>query len=353
MNQDHTPPLPEETHRSSSTPESSKILEKESLGEYFRKVRISNRIDLARMAKETCISLEYLQAIEKNEFERLPGDTYRKIFVKNVAKYLELDPEESFARFLRETQPQVTEETNSKAKESLGEQPPSPITRRETRSSQALAQPKSVRPILVALFIILVVLIVLLSQNTGNSKEPVPESAMPIDTPAVLAATTSTDSLKQDTLSADSLALPPKDSINQTQIDTLPKHDSLKPAAPAPIETTKVTPKSTAEQIKSSRFLPENDGAIKVMVICIRDSAEVSAWRNGKSWFNRFLAQDAKTFAGDTAIYFRIGYPRKTRLKMGDQEYEPAPPKGKPVIRVDANGITYHTVKEWEHLKKR
>ncbi len=69
-------------------------LEMISIGEKLRRQRLQNRISIEKIALDTKIGIRLLEAIEAEQFEKLPGGVFRKSFVMQYAKALGLDPEE-------------------------------------------------------------------------------------------------------------------------------------------------------------------------------------------------------------------------------------------------------------------
>ncbi len=76
----------------------------EPLGKYLREAREAQRIDLRDAAQQTRISIQYLKALEDQEFSKLPGEVFVKGFLKNYAKFLHLDESEVMIRY-SETKP--------------------------------------------------------------------------------------------------------------------------------------------------------------------------------------------------------------------------------------------------------
>nr|MBC7246038.1 helix-turn-helix domain-containing protein [Chloroflexota bacterium] len=64
------------------------------LGETLRKAREAKGLSLAQVEEATKILSTYLQALENEEFERLPAPVYVKGFLRNYAIYLGLDPQQ-------------------------------------------------------------------------------------------------------------------------------------------------------------------------------------------------------------------------------------------------------------------
>jgi cytoskeleton protein RodZ len=71
-----------------------------SFGENLRRERELRGIDLREMADATKISIRFLQAIEQDRVDILPGGIFPRAFVRQYAKYLGLDPERLVAEFV-------------------------------------------------------------------------------------------------------------------------------------------------------------------------------------------------------------------------------------------------------------
>jgi cytoskeleton protein RodZ len=65
-----------------------------SIGERLRRQRLQNRISLETVSVQTKIGVRLLEAIEAEQFEKLPGGVFRRSFVLQYARALGLDPEE-------------------------------------------------------------------------------------------------------------------------------------------------------------------------------------------------------------------------------------------------------------------
>ncbi len=71
----------------------------ESIGSYLRRERELRKISLEEVAEQTRVKIDYLQAIESEHFERLPGMTFARGYLKAYAAYIGLVPEDVLLRF--------------------------------------------------------------------------------------------------------------------------------------------------------------------------------------------------------------------------------------------------------------
>jgi len=76
-----------------------------SIGEQLRLAREERGIPLREICEQTRISVHYLEAIEANDYKRLPGGVFNRSFIKAYARcvgYDEGEAIEGYTRYLRE-----------------------------------------------------------------------------------------------------------------------------------------------------------------------------------------------------------------------------------------------------------
>lgn len=76
-----------------------------TIGEQLRLAREEQGIALREISNQTRISMRYLEAIETNDYKRLPGGIFNRSFVKAYAKCVGFDERqalEGYARLMRE-----------------------------------------------------------------------------------------------------------------------------------------------------------------------------------------------------------------------------------------------------------
>ncbi len=71
-----------------------------SFGENLRRERELRGVTLREIADATKISVRFLQALESDRVDVLPGGLFRRTFVRQYARYVGLDPERMVAEFL-------------------------------------------------------------------------------------------------------------------------------------------------------------------------------------------------------------------------------------------------------------
>src|SRR5918999_405150 len=72
-----------------------------SFGEQLRLAREARGISLREISEQTRISTRYLEAIEADDYKRLPGGIFNKSFIKAYAKYIGFDEHEALEGYAR------------------------------------------------------------------------------------------------------------------------------------------------------------------------------------------------------------------------------------------------------------
>ena len=91
-----------------------KMVMADGLGEFLRRERELRHISLDEVAERTKISRRYLEAIEEERYDRLPGETFVRGFIRSYAQSVGLDPEDtlliySHSRMVHDGEPLRTE----------------------------------------------------------------------------------------------------------------------------------------------------------------------------------------------------------------------------------------------------
>lgn len=73
-----------------------------TLGEKLRQAREARGMTISQIAEQTRISAHYIEAIENNDFDLLPGGVFNKGFIKLYARCVGLDEQEVIQDYLRQ-----------------------------------------------------------------------------------------------------------------------------------------------------------------------------------------------------------------------------------------------------------
>jgi cytoskeletal protein RodZ len=70
-----------------------------TLGRYLQEARQARGLDLREAAQQTRISVQFLKALEEEDFSKLPGEVFVKGFLKSYAKFLRLSESEVMVKY--------------------------------------------------------------------------------------------------------------------------------------------------------------------------------------------------------------------------------------------------------------
>lgn len=87
------------------------------VGDILRREREKQGLTIADVAKETSIRGTYLEALEKGEYDVLPGDVYAKGFIRNYSKFLNIDGDSLLQQYNSERNIEVKVQPVDKAGE--------------------------------------------------------------------------------------------------------------------------------------------------------------------------------------------------------------------------------------------
>src|SRR2546422_1158482 len=72
-----------------------------TIGEQLRLAREQRGIPLREISDQTRISMRYLEAIETNEYKRLPGGIFNRSFIKAYARCVGFDEKEAVEAYIK------------------------------------------------------------------------------------------------------------------------------------------------------------------------------------------------------------------------------------------------------------
>lgn len=175
----------------------------EKLNEYLRRMREAKRVTLEKVARDTKLNLDFLHALEDGDYSALPAETYVRIYLRSFSKYLQVDPNETVARYERETMPIPQEEAKT-----------------PTRGFARLAHRSKIKPVAIVV-LVLGIIVALSFLRSGSGPSVVEERGaaadsvhMPVSSAPVAADTAKTKpGIAVDSAKADSAMAAGKDSM--------------------------------------------------------------------------------------------------------------------------------------------
>jgi cytoskeleton protein RodZ len=166
-----------------------------TLGEYLRSAREERGIELREAAQQTRISLQYLKALEEEDFSKLPGAVFVRGFLKNYGKFLKLDEAEVMKKFA-ESQQTLPHVAAAQASPNASQ----PIAEAQEKSTSSKFP---LEPIIWGTIIIIVLVVALFAAYPRHHQKEMPQST----TPAGTAPALSGEPLKPEKLYLEVIAL--------------------------------------------------------------------------------------------------------------------------------------------------
>ena len=94
-----------------------------TVGERLREARERQKVSLHAIAEKTNISVRFLDAIEKNQFDKLPGGIFTRGFIRSYAAQVGLDPDATVAQFLADEPSQRDDDIDEARPRTQGDGP--------------------------------------------------------------------------------------------------------------------------------------------------------------------------------------------------------------------------------------
>lgn len=136
------------------------------LGEMLQKVRQEKGLTLDDIQNSTKIQRRYLDAIEKGDFDALPGQFYARAFIKRYAEALGLNTEEVLSLYSKEV-PTIQNEPEE-------EDVPPILQKNQVKQESVVASGKWISRAIVAVFTLVVLSLIWLAVSSYQSKKDTP-----------------------------------------------------------------------------------------------------------------------------------------------------------------------------------
>jgi cytoskeletal protein RodZ len=238
----------------------------EKVGDILRKERITRRIALETIAKDLKLNVRYIRSLESSEYHDLPADPYIRVYLRSLAKYLQLEPENVLKKFYEERG--IHDEKYRKGSDSQ-------IV--ITMSDQE--RKKETKPWLIILAVILALAAFsLIAKKLGGSQ---PSSSQAVQPQTAHQA---------DSLSANKKGFAQIDSSEDSLLGSLIPHDKMQQT-----DTVKAVVKDTTTM------------TLMIKVKTGRDSVWIQAFSDAVSWKNWLRPGQYKKFAARDSFNVHVG----------------------------------------------
>lgn len=285
-----------------------------SVGETLRRERLQKGLSLDQISRETKISTRFLDAIEKDQLDRLPGGVFAKSFVRQYARFLGLDEVELATEVEKVINP-VAELP------AFAAGPPAPVFKLPRVTEWESTGSRSNSSVLPALALVVAVMLVCSAVYAwwlrGRKPAPVqpPAAAHRVETPAVPKPA---EPAPVTPAVSSNPAAPPKTEVAQS-----PAVSGEAGAAPgsAPVAAKPSAP------VESSAA--PNPAATLHVSLTASEDTWVQVWADGKSLIVRVLhANDARTVEALDSVRILTGNAGGLDLAVNGKPAGPIGPRG-------------------------
>jgi cytoskeleton protein RodZ len=280
-----------------------------SVGDTLRQERMRRNVDLQQVSEELKISSRMLEAIEADEYGKLPGGVFAKSFVRQYASLLGLDGDEIAAQFERAVQsPELARLTELR-------QPHAGISLpRMDEPRFSAGRQRSVLPSLIAVVVVMLICSGIYAwwQRNRQLAAARPEPSPPSDTRRAAA---------------------PKPAGKAQPAAPQPQQQPAETAAAA----APPAPQTPAPQTESQPGVPQplvpdagaaGTGAVQVELV-VAEPVWVSVRRDGRSIYQGELKpNEIRTVAANTEVTLKLGNAGGLTILLNGKPIPSPGPKG-------------------------
>lgn len=279
----------------------------ERVGDLLRKERITRRITIETIAKDLKLNVRYIKALEASEYEGLPADPYVRVYLKSLAKYLTLDPDQILKQFYQER--------------GLSTEVPSKTA---TVKVSMTTEKESKNPILIITLALIIILGVIM--YIGNNKGWFSNNTE-VKTPIT------TDSLTEKNVA--------ETTVSDSILDSL----YAKTGVPAETLGTKT------DTVVAKKVDVATKDTLQFSLTSSRDSVWVQVFYDGKSWKNFIRKGQTRVFTALDSFNVNVGNNRYVKYLFNGK---PITIEGAGVVtfRLDKNGVESWNMTKWKETFK-
>jgi len=278
-----------------------------SVGETLRRERLRRDRSLEQISRETKISTRMLDAIERDQFDQLPGGVFAKSFVRQYARVLALDEEELAAEVQKTIQAE-------EAGPGFTSAPPEPAFKVPKLTQWESAGGSSTSSALPALAMVVAVILVCSGVYAWWNRRPAPRpAAKTAPHTAGTAVSRASEPAPVMHAVAHNPETPAKTEVSQSS--TAPSEPSTQPAA--------------------------NPAATLHLSMTATDNNWVRAWADGKEVMTRVLNPNLiKTVDAVDEIRLRTGDAGTLEVTLNGKPLGPIGPRGQVrIVQVTREGV--------------
>lgn len=283
---------------------------KDKVGDILHKERVTRRITIETIAKDLKLNIKYIKAIESNSLKDLPADPYVRVYLRSIATYLMLDPEEILRKFFEDRGLPVSE-----GKTGRPEKIKMAIEKDNEKPSKS--------------WIIIIIAIVILAVLSYVSKKMgwlTSISVKETSAPAVIDTTEESSEVESS------------DKLNDTEEiteDTILQNDTL----------------DSKEDLEENTNRGLSKDTLKLTMRTTIDSVWVQVFCDGVSWKNFVKTGNPRVFFAKDSINLHVGRNSFLRYTLNGKRLK-LNGRGVKIFKIDHNGAKIWKRSKWNSVFK-
>jgi len=269
------------------------------------------------IARSLKLMPKYIEALENENFDAFPAPPYIRVYLRAVAKHLMLDPDEVLQMYYHQSGVPAHERGES----------------RKTRvdiSVERHSRPKARWPLIVILVFVLGGIAFMYSRMNANPNAQADEEVVPGDS----ASTT----------------LPvPQDGDSSASADMPADSAGVEKASPPPPEPEpkKDEPEAATEPAPPDATRPDS---LVLVMTALKESAWVQVFTDGRSRMGFIPPGKSRVYRAVDSLNVHVGYNGALRYALNGQKIRPSNNKGVAMFKIDHDGTTGWTAKQWNKV---
>jgi cytoskeleton protein RodZ len=293
-----------------------------SIGATLRSERLRRNLDLRQISEELKISSRFLEAIEAEHFDKLPGGIFTRAFVRQYAQLLGLDAEELAGQVQRALDPQSsTVQAAERSKAQADEIHLPRVEEWEAVGENRFRWSSS----LSAAALVVVVMLVCSGVYAWWQRTRHVAAAPAVETTRAPQAASAVTSHVEPPVTA------PPTPLQTTTAPTPVPNSASQPAkpAPAPPQSAVASPQPPPPTVKSAPATPSNPNAPVRVEITAEEPVWVLARGDGKYLFSGTLeAHQTRTVDANSNVELRLGNAGGVTITLNGKPLGALGPKG-------------------------
>ena len=283
---------------------------KDKVGDILHKERVTRRITIETIAKDLKLNIKYIKAIESNSFNDLPADPYVRVYLRSIATYLMLDPEDILRKFFEDRGLPYAEDKTAR---------PDKI---KIIIENNIEKHSSSWIIIIIVIAILALLSVVPKKMGWLSSTPEKEAPIP--------AVINTSKEMREIEVSDTT-----ENIEEKVEDTLSENES----------------ENSNKESEEFTSIKTSDDTLKLVMNAIRDSVWVQVFYDGESWKNFLKPGIPRIFNAKDSINLHVGNNSIMTYRLNGKKISLGG-GGVKIFKFDHNGVDLWKKSKWNSVFK-